>query len=304
MIKPSAPAAAALLLLGLALPAFAQSEKSEKFVGTQADIRTVLHFKVSDAAIKKLLPAGWEVDSPASGPYNGVNFRMTFIDRLLSRDPEGKPSTPLRYVVWAIPAKKTGAEAQGTMIGGGFASHPSGAPGAYGSYVKAEANVERKIRTDAAEISSVEESWEFRAGDGDEIEFQIQYLRGMPTQSKAEVNVYSAIKPDFYRIYRLEQAVDVLRGAGAPDRVQKISFKASGATLGPIFDGSEQLISVTSIPWYTRSTYLPGSLGLSKGIRRARAGIPASEHEHALHVMLGFGRERQPHQKQGYGHRP
>ena len=259
MMKLSAPAAAALLLVGLTLPAFAQSEKGEKFVGTQADIRTVLHFKVADGAIKKLLPAGWEVDSPVSGPYSGVNFRVTFIDRLLSRDPEGKPSNPLRYVVWAIPAKKTETGAQGTMIIGGFASHPSGAPGAYGSYVKAEANVERKTGTDAAEASTVEESWEFRGGDGDEIEFQIQYVRGVPTQSKAEAKVFSAIKPDFYRIYRLEQGVDMLRGAGAPDRVQKISFKASGATLAAVFDGSEQLISVTSIPWYTRSTYLPGS---------------------------------------------
>jgi hypothetical protein len=258
MIKLSARAAAALpLVFGLALSAFAQSDK---FVATEADVRTVLHFKVSDGATQKLLPAGWEVDAPTSGPYNGVNLHLYFIDRVLARDPEGKPLTSMRFAVQVIPAKKTGADAgRGLMVVGGFASHQNGAPGAYGNYAKAQADVERKVRTDAAEISTVEEAWDFRTEEGDQLQLQIEYLRGMPTQSKAEAKAYSALKPDFYRIYRLEQAADVLRGAGMTDRVQKMSFKASGAKLAPVFDGSEQLISVTSVPWYIRSTHLPGS---------------------------------------------
>jgi hypothetical protein len=250
-------AAAALpLLFGLALYAFAQSEK---FVATEADLRTVLHFKVSDRAIQKLLPAGWEVDSPTSGPYNGVNLQLFFIDRLLARDPEGKPLTSMRFAVQVVPAKRTATEARGLMVVGGFASHANGAPGAYGNYAKADADVGRKLRTDAAELSTVEETWEFRAEDGGRLEVQLEYVRGMPTVSKGEAKAYSAIKPEFYRIYRFEQAADVLRGAGATDRVQKISFKASGGRLASVFDGSEQLLSVTSVPWYIRSTHLPGS---------------------------------------------
>jgi hypothetical protein len=258
MIKLTARAtvAALPLLFGLALYAFAQSDK---FVATEADIRTVLHFKVSDGATQKLLPAGWEVDSPTSGPYTGVNLHLFFIDRVLARDPEGKALTSMRFAVQVIPAKKTGADGRGLMVVGGFASHQNGAPGAYGNYAKAQADVERKVRTNAAEISTVEEVWEFRTEEGDQLQLQIEYLRGMPAQSKAEAKAYSALKPDFYRIYRLEQAADVLRGAGTTDRVQKMSFKASGAKLAPVFDGSEQLISVTSVPWYIRSTHLPGS---------------------------------------------
>jgi hypothetical protein len=255
-LSPRATAAALPLLFGLALYAFAQSEK---FVATEADIRTVLHFKVSDGAIKKLLPAGWEVGSPTSGPFTGVNLQVIFLDRLLVRDPEGKPLTPMRLAVPVIPAKKTGADARGLMVVGGLASHPNGVPGAYGNYMKARADVERKVRTDAADVSTVEESWDFRGDEGDQLQLQIQYVRGMPAQSKAEAKVYSALKPDFYRIYRIEQAVDVVSGAGATDRVQQISFKAAGARFGPVFDGSEQLIGVTSVPWYIRSTHLPGS---------------------------------------------
>jgi hypothetical protein len=250
------PTPALLLLASLALPALAQSEK---FIATEADIRAVLHFKVSDAAILKLLPNGWELDAPTAGPYSGANYQLYFIDRVLRRDPDGKPLPSMRFAVSVVPAKKTGAEARGLMVVGGFASHASGAPGAYGNYVKADAEVDRKLHTDAEEVSTAEESWDFRTDDGDRLQLQIRYVRGMPTHGKAEARAYSAVKPDFYRIYRLEQAVDVLRGTGAADRVQKISFKASGAKLAPVFDGSEQLISVASVPWYIRSTHLPGS---------------------------------------------
>jgi hypothetical protein len=80
----------------------------------------------------------------------------------------------------------------------------------------------------------------------------------VPAPAKAEALLYSAAKPDFYRIYRFEQSADEVRSTGA-DRVQKVVFKASGPKLAPLFDGSEQLIGVTSVPWYTRQTYLPGS---------------------------------------------
>jgi hypothetical protein len=52
----------------------------------------------------------------------------------------------------------------------------------------------------------------------------------------------------------------VVRGAGTgPERLQKAIFKAAGEKLSPLFDGTEQLISLTSVPWYQREIYLPGS---------------------------------------------
>ena len=52
----------------------------------------------------------------------------------------------------------------------------------------------------------------------------------------------------------------MVRGAGTgPERLQKVTFKAAGEKLSPLFDGTEQLISMTSVPWYQREIYLPGS---------------------------------------------
>jgi hypothetical protein len=51
-----------------------------------------------------------------------------------------------------------------------------------------------------------------------------------------------------------------VRVAGASeDRLTKVSFKAAGGVFASMFDGSEQLISLNSVPWDQREIYLPGS---------------------------------------------
>ncbi len=229
---------------------------ADKYVGSNADVRTILAFKAADAAIKKFLPEGWELDVATTSPAKDVNLRVTFIDRLAAQDAEGKAVAPVRTVTLSVPAKKQGSQTRGTMLFAIYTSGGSGGP--YGVSVHADTKMERKVATDPAGSAVVEESWQFQAPDGNSLQLQIQYVRGAPAPAKAESLLYSAVKPDFYRIYRYEQSADVVRGAGA-DRVQKIVFKASGPKLAPLFDGSEQLVGVTSLPWYARQTYLPGS---------------------------------------------
>ena len=62
----------ALFVVGamfLAQPVFAQS--NEKYTGSNVDVRTILSFNASDAAVQKMLPEGWEVNSPAAGAEQG-----------------------------------------------------------------------------------------------------------------------------------------------------------------------------------------------------------------------------------------
>jgi hypothetical protein len=250
----------ALFVVGallLAQPVFAQS--NEKYTGSNVDVRTVLSFKASDAAVQKMLPEGWEVNSPAAGPAKGSNLGITLIDQVTAQDAEGKPATPIRGAVLTIPAKKKGSDIAGTMVFTGLMSQ-GGAPGAYGVYTPAKAKVERELETEADGKATAEEKWEFKGDDGSSIEVSIDYERIPAVQSKVEAKVFSAAKPEFYRIYRFEQATDVARGAaGGADRVRKFSVKATGEKLAPLFDGTQQLISVTSIPWYSRRVFLPGS---------------------------------------------
>jgi hypothetical protein len=242
-----------MAILLLAGPTFAQ----EKLSGSNVDVRIGFAFKVSDAAVRKLLPEGWEVNPPSSGPSQSANLTVSVVDQSINFDAEGKPSSPYRGVALSIPAKKKGSDAAGSMIVDGLFT-ANYAPGAYGVFLPARVNVDRKTRTERDGKTMVEESWELRADGGHSIEIHVQYLAGATTKSKTEARIYSAAKPDFFRIYRFEQASEVLKSVPTGvDRLSRVSFKAAGDKLGLLFDGSQQLISVTAIPWYSRQVYLP-----------------------------------------------
>ena len=131
-----------------------------------------------------------------------------------------------------------------------------GAPGAYGVYQAA--NVKMDTQLDITEGQSLsEERWQATGKDGSAIEVQLAFERGTPIRNKADARVYSAAKPEFYRIYQIDQAIDVVRSVPAGiDRTKKFSIKVTGPKIAQMFEGAE-LISVASIPWYSRSIYLP-----------------------------------------------
>ena len=140
----------------------------------------------------------------------------------------------------------------------GLSSPPGYAPGPYGNFSAAKGIMSRTLRINDEGRSRAEESWDFEGETGDSIRLEIQFVRGIAVRRNAEVRVHSAIKPEFYRIYRIEEAVDVVRsGTERSDRVQRCFFKASGPRLSPLFDGSEQLISIASLPWVSRRVFVP-----------------------------------------------
>lgn len=243
-----------IVLLLLAGPSLAQ----EKLAGSNVDVRTRLAFKAPETAVRKMLPDGWEVNSPTTGPAQGANLTLVLIDQTVSQDAEGKALNPLRGAALTIPARKTGSETTATMVVAGLVE-PHGAPGAYGVYTPAKAVTERRQSTGADGRTSIEESWDFKGADGSSIEVQLRYERGTPARSKTESRSYSGARPDYYRIYRVDAANDVVRStATRVDRISKISFKASGPKLAALFDGTEELINVTSVPLYSRQVFLPG----------------------------------------------
>jgi hypothetical protein len=255
-------AASAVLLA--AQPVYAGDE--EQLYGSTLDERTVLSFKVSDAAIQKMLPDGWQIDAPAAGPSKGANLNVVLVDQILALDPEGKRVDAVRGAALVVPAKKAGMEKSVAMVIGGMFSPASYSPGPYGNFASAKADVERKIHSGPSGGAEIVETWKFASEAGDAFQVQLRYTRGEPQRAKVEGLVYSALKPDFYRIYRYEQATDIVRSApSGVDRVQQLTFNASGQRLSPLFDGSEQLISVTSIPFYSRQIYLPASPAVASG---------------------------------------
>jgi hypothetical protein len=250
-------AGAAALFLALAAAANV-TFAAEKPVGTYGQLRTVLAFKVPDATAQKLLPQGWSASPPSTGPSKDANLNVVLVDQLTVQNPDGSPGETFSIAALSVPAKKTGTDVTVPMVVGGFASIPSYVPGPYGVFSLATATVDRHIHTDPTGKTNVEESWEFKSDGGDAIRLELQFARGVAIRSKAEALPHSGVKPDFYRIYRIEQAADVVRSAATgTDRAEKYTFKATGGKLSPLFDGSEQLISITSLPFYTLQISLP-----------------------------------------------
>jgi hypothetical protein len=244
--------AIALALLAFAASAIAQ----EKLSGSNIDVRTGIAFTIPAATAQKMLPDGWEVNSPPSGPSQGANLTMTFLEQVSSQDAQGATLPPFQGVAIGIPARKKDGSAAGNMIVAGLFT--AGAPGAYGVYLPATGGVERRQRIDGDGKVLVEERWSFKSADGNAIEATVHYVRGPGARAKSESKVYSGVKPDFYRIYRVDLVTDVVRGATGVDRATQVSVKASGARLASLLDGNEKIVAVTSIPSYSRMVYLPG----------------------------------------------
>jgi hypothetical protein len=236
--------------------AFAQ----EKLVATYGEARTVLAFKIPEATVQKLLPQGWLPNPISAGPAKEANLVVTFMDWLVVMNPDGKPEKTYRSVGLGVPAKQNGTDVTVSMVVGGLSSPPGYAPGPYGNFAAAKSMITRTLRTGEDALSRAEESWQFEGESGDSIQLQLQFTRGIAARSKLEAKVHSALKPEFYRIYRIEQAADVVRSvADGTDRVQTYLFKASGPLLSQLFDGSEQLVSITSMPWFSRQAFLPST---------------------------------------------
>ena len=239
------------VLLTLYAPVSASAQ--ETYAGSNQDVRTVLYFNVSPAALSQFLPQGWELSPATTGPTAGANLVVEFVDQLWAMDPKGVVAAPYRYVLFGMPVKQNGSNSTDLMLFDGLSRGGAGPYGNRGNGHRRRAADSSLRRSD----SRVDESWEFR-GDGESVSLHTQFERGKLAREQSESHVYSQVKPQFSRIYRYVEGVDLLRGSGvAGDRLENFNFKAEGGKLSGIFDGHEQLISLMSVPWYSRDIYVP-----------------------------------------------
>src|SRR2546428_432428 len=118
--------------------------------------------------------------------------------------------------------------------------------------------LEQSIKATDNEPATVSERWEVRDQSGGTVTLALEYTRALPARNKGEAKVYGGPDPVFFRIYRTDAGADVLRSVPTGvDRVKKLSLRVTIPDLKKAFDGSEQIVSVTAIPWYGREVALP-----------------------------------------------
>ena len=246
-------ARAAVWMLGVGAAASASAQTVTEW---NSEVRTTLSTRVNETAVQRLLPQGWTV-APSTGIANrGANLTIVFIERQLGLDGQGQllRTGTLRYVVLAVPARNAAGETNTVVVGG---LSPGGA-GAYDVYLPATvARVARTSSSQGEEAGLATEHWEFAATSGERLELRLSYRRATPVKNQIEAKLRSAKHPGYTRTYRIDQAADVLRSAAAADRIAEMTFRATGGSFAALFDGTEQVLSVTSLPWYVRSVSVP-----------------------------------------------
>jgi len=103
----------------------------------------------------------------------------------------------------------------------------------------------------------VDDFWEVRDTQGGTIELHIQYERALPLRTKLDQKLYSAVEPTFYRIYKQEMAMDLVKSIPAGvDHVKNYRFNVAIPKFKNLFDGS-QLVAIAAYPMFIRQIFLP-----------------------------------------------
>jgi hypothetical protein len=249
--------AALLLIAGAGLAARANAET---LLEHSAETRMQLDFAVSDAALKRFLPAGWETDVATAGGAKDCNLRMIFVDRSDITGPDGAPKGTSQLVYLEVPVKKTGGNLAGRMVMGGLTADAKDAPGPFGVYrVAASHRMERSTTEVAGQPIQTAENWEFAGANGERMELHLKYERRVARRGTGELKLFSAVDPGFHQIVKLAQGLDPMRNATVPSRdtVSEFRYVGTGGMLATLFDGSERVVSIDSIHWNDRAIYLP-----------------------------------------------
>lgn len=234
--------------------------QAETFVEQNAEFRMQIDFVVPDAALRKFLPAGWEPNIATQGPAKDCNLRLIFIDRVDITDEKGQATGSSGLVYLAIPVKQTGTPNNGQMIIAGLTTDAKDVPGPFGNYQLATTyKFDRAVAGGSGRDTLMEENWEFVSASGERLEVHLKYQRAAARKLTQEVKFFNPTNPAAYQIFKVDSGIDIMRNATVPvkDRVKEFSYKASGGRLGPLFDGTEKVVSIDSFHWYNRGVYAP-----------------------------------------------
>ena len=230
-------------------------------VESNVDSRLIVTFQVRDSDLQSWLPAPWQVSPVTTGPSKGANLLVLFVQNLLNQTPDGKPSASggtARYVVLVIPAKHAQTGEESSFVIRIYTADHGGLPGPYKNSVKAEVRRDLVLRGENLAPGAASDDWEMKEASGGTIVVRLAYQRSVPVRAKIEHKVRSSIEPNFYRIYRVDQGVELVKSVPAGvDRLQSYEFRSTVPELAKVFDGSWQLVSVTALPWYVRQVSLP-----------------------------------------------
>ena len=244
------------LVLALALVSLSAPARSEDYVGSNIDSRVLVGLKGNSDGIQSLMPDGWASIPFPSGPLKGSNLLLVLIDGVLELDAEGKPLDPASRraaVLVGLGKKEDTVRMYVLRI---LTTVPERNP--YGVAEGAEIERTKSLSGPANGARLSSDEWRIVSPQGEELVFTLNYTTGRRGWTPGELFPYSAANPDFSRIYRYDQMVDLVvsTALGKPSSGE-FSLTISAGELAGIFDGAHEITAVMDVPVYVRKVYLP-----------------------------------------------
>ena len=236
----------------------ATAAMGETLIQNTVENRVLLAFKVDGAALTEVMPEGWTPITLPKGPVAGSNLILSFFDKLLITDAEGKPADPATQPVLALVAYGKAADVEGvrTFVTAIYEVPPLADPFS----LSEEADITREAAmTYNADGRTRSEAWTVRPVSGGEFSFDLDYrVAGYGWSEGGMSKPYSAVEPEFLQIYRYDQLAELVMNPGLGRELDgSFTYSADIPALSGLFDGSEELVSVVSIPVYVREVYRP-----------------------------------------------
>jgi hypothetical protein len=237
---------------------FTTLAQAETLIESQLYFRIYVAFSVDQKAVQAWLPDPWKAVSLPKGPFKGANLYVLFDDKLLNQIGEGKSAKAEVYhaAILVAFAKHPQTGDFGVFVIRVYSPH--GGSGPYKNTVKATVRRGATLRGADLGPGTGTEVWRVQDSAGGVMEFWMDYQRAVPKRVKKEFKVRSSVEPDFFRIYRDDLTVDVLKSIQTGiDRVQNYQFRVTMSELRKIFDGSEQFVGISVNPIRVRQVFLP-----------------------------------------------
>jgi hypothetical protein len=184
---------------------------------------------------------------------------ITFEDRLLQMDAEGKPADPATSRALAfIGLGKPDAEGERPRL---FLYLLFTTVPGYNPWDNAiDAAISRSAEHSVAEDGRLtrSESWTVTSATGGSFSLSLNYTVGSSAWASGEAMLYANTNPDSYSIFRYDQLVRVAASTAMDKPLgEELSYTNSIEELSEIFDGDETPLAILDIPVYVREVYVP-----------------------------------------------
>jgi hypothetical protein len=253
--------AALLMMSGSAFAQAPAPAATGTVVEQSNEYRFQLDLQVNQAALNKLLPAGWESAAATTGAAKDCNLRLIFIDRVNVLDGANRVLAPGKDTVVYLeaPVRQTGGTQAARIVLAGISENNAATAATFGALVKATkvAAARTIATTDGKTI--VTEDWDLTGTGGEHAKLHVKYQRGPAGRAAADVRFINAANPAQFVTAHAEQETDIARNVTTtpPDRVQEFSFEAGGGKFAALLDGTQKPLSWDSQPTYRRSILQP-----------------------------------------------